>query len=44
MVEQQSLKKTCIKDKEKGGSTTSLSNGLHAETRCRKVYEGKVFE
>jgi len=40
---------TCIKEKEKGGKHSPaflrhMGSGLYAETRCRKVYAGQVFE
>jgi len=41
-MHQESFQKTCIKEKAKRGGM--YGSGLHAETGCRKVYAGNVFE
>jgi len=47
-MNEKSFRKTCIKEKEKGrrprASLRYMGSGLHAETGCRKVYVGEVFE
>ena len=47
-MDEESFRKTCIKEKEKGrrprASLRYMGSGLHAETGCRKVYVGEVFE
>jgi len=44
-MDEEGFKKTCIKEKEKrAASLQYMGSGLHAETGCRKVYAGEVFE
>jgi len=48
-MDDESFKKTCIKERGKGEAYTSASlwymgSGLHTETGCSKVYAGEVFE
>jgi len=44
------VSKQLSRKRKKGEASTSLSmaygmgSGLHAETRCRKVYAGEVFQ
>ena len=49
-MDEESFKKTCIKEEKKSAGihqpafTRHMGSGLHAETGCRKVYAGEVFE
>ena len=50
-IDEESFKKTCIKDKETRGGThlapaflQHMGSRLYAETGYRKVYAGDVFE
>jgi hypothetical protein len=49
-MDEESFKKTCVKEKKKTGGTHQTLNGtcfadFTAETGCRKVYDaGEVFD